>query len=66
MMVWPKDENIRRLIYHPAGSGIRFRKDGPADWPDDSYTARRIRDGDVTTTDPGAPAARKAVRHDKE
>jgi hypothetical protein len=38
------------VVYHP--SGVRFRKDGPADWPDDAYTTRRIADGDVTTEAP--------------
>ena len=58
MQVWPKNEDIRRVIYHP--TGVRFRADGPAEWPTDSYTARRIADGDVTAEDPNAPAARKA------
>jgi hypothetical protein len=64
MKVFPKDETIRRLISHP--SGVPFRKDGPAEWPDDSYTARRIRDGDVTTSDPGMPLkkASRAERHE--
>ena len=71
MQVWPKNDDIRRVIYHP--TGVRFRAEGPADWPDDSYTARRIADGDVTTTDPGAPPpegetaqapARKTGRHE--
>jgi hypothetical protein len=51
MQVWPKNDIIRKVIFHP--SGVRFRADGPSDWPDDSYTARRIRDGDVTTSEPG-------------
>lgn len=46
MKVWPKSDDIRKLITHP--SGIGFPDDGPAEWPDDSFTHRRISDGDVT------------------
>jgi len=28
-----------------------FRAEGPADWPNDSFTARRIADGDVTVVE---------------
>jgi hypothetical protein len=53
MKVWPKNDEIRRVIYHPTGN-IHFPAEGPSDWPEDQYTARRIRDGDVTASDPGA------------
>ena len=46
MKVFPKNDDIRRILYHP--TGVHFRKEGPADWPDDSYTHRRIADGDIT------------------
>ena len=46
MKVVPKNDTIRKLIKHPAAGP--FRAEGPADWPDDSFTARRIADGDVT------------------
>jgi hypothetical protein len=46
MKVTPKNDEIRKILRHPSAGG--FRKEGPAEWPDDSYTARRIRDGDVT------------------
>ena len=44
--VTPKDETLRRLLKHPRAGG--FRKEGSAEWPDDRFTQRRIRDGDVT------------------
>ena len=53
MQVWPKNDDIRRVIQHP--TGVKFRAEGPVDWPGDSYTHRRIADGDVTTEDPNAP-----------
>ena len=46
MKVVPKNDTIRKLMKHPvAGS---FRSEGSSDWPDDSFTHRRIADGDVT------------------
>ena len=55
MNVWPKNDQIRKMITHPAGN-ISFREEGPIDWPDDSFTHRRIQDGDVTTEDTKPPA----------
>jgi len=47
MKVYPKSDDIRQRIAHPTAGP--FRESGPAEWPLDSWTARRIRDGDVTT-----------------
>jgi len=44
--VVPKNDTIRKQIKHPVAG--KFRAQGSMDWPDDSFTARRIRDGDVT------------------
>jgi hypothetical protein len=58
--VTPKDDTIRGLIKHP--SGVKFPAEGSVEWPLDSFTRRRIRDGDVTVEDAkeGHPkAARK-------
>ena len=44
--VLPKNAAIRKLIKHPVGGP--FRGEGPAEWPKDTFTARRIADGDVT------------------
>jgi hypothetical protein len=43
--VTPKDDTMRRLLQHPRAGG--FRKDGSAEWPDDRFTKRRLRDGDI-------------------
>lgn len=60
--VWARNETMRKLLRHP--SGVSFREDineGVA-WPADTFTARRIRDGDVTDQRPtGDP---KSVEHD--
>jgi hypothetical protein len=44
--VTPKDDTMRKLLQHPKAGG--FPVDGSADWPNDRFTQRRIRDGDVT------------------
>lgn len=49
MKVMPKNDDMRKLLKHPTGGG--FIADGPAEWPDDSFTHRRIRDGDVTVVE---------------
>ena len=67
MKVFAKNDDVKRLITHPQGN-IAFREDGSAEWPDDSFTHRRIMDGDVTTEEPkavheetrAAPATKKA------
>jgi len=47
--VWAASEDMRRLLRHPGGA--RFRTDiGQAvEWPNDSFTHRRIADGSVST-----------------
>lgn len=43
--VSPAKEEYRGLIKHPNGGG--FRSSGSIEWPFDTFTKRRIRDGDV-------------------
>ena len=54
MKVLPKNDDVRRVLKHPVAKG--FRKQGPAEWPNDSFTARRIRDGDITVAETETPA----------
>ena len=51
--VTPKNDTIRKLIKHPTAGA--FRTEGSSDWPDDSFTARRIADGDVTVEEAPPP-----------
>jgi len=44
--VTPTSDDVRRLVKHPKAGG--FQAEGGAEWPNDSFTARRVRDGDVT------------------
>jgi hypothetical protein len=74
MKVWLCNEALRGVLRHP-GAGP-FPTEGPADWPDDSFTYRRIKDGDVSTeeskagsktskTDEAPKAETKAERKSK-
>jgi hypothetical protein len=60
MKVWPTSDKVRQVLKHPARGG--FRDHGPADWPDDTFTYRRIKDGDVTTKEPKEPKEAVAER----
>jgi hypothetical protein len=44
--VVPRDERMRVAIRHPAG--LAFRSTGSAEWPNDQFTKRRLREGSVT------------------
>ena len=49
MKVYAQSENMAkfpRFRWHPRGT--LFDSNGMADWPDDQFTRRRIRDGDVS------------------
>jgi len=49
--VEPRDEDMRRVLKHQP-SGIGFRSIGSVEWPDDSFTRRRLRDGSVKLAEP--------------
>jgi len=49
MKVWPKNDDMRKVLRHGV---VGFPEEGPADWPDDTFTYRRIQDGDVTVEEP--------------
>lgn len=54
MKVWPKNETIRKILRHPLGK-VGFHEQGPIEWPDDTFTYRRLQEGDITTEEPAAP-----------
>jgi hypothetical protein len=49
MKVKAKNETIAKFIRHPSGGS--FQSDGTANWPNDQFTKRRIRDGDITVVE---------------
>ena len=59
--VVPRDENMRRYLKHPS-TRVGFLAEGSAEWPNDQFTRRRIKEGDVTIEEAAAPeAAPKAI-----
>lgn len=44
--VEPKNDELRLILRHPTAGFFRGR--GAAEWPDDQFTERRLRDGDIT------------------
>jgi hypothetical protein len=45
LRVEPKNDLMRQILRHPT-AGF-FRGQGAAEWPDDTFTHRRLRDGDI-------------------
>ena len=61
MKVYVQSESMKRhprFRWHPKGT--MFDSNGMADWPDDGFTRRRLRDGDVTLK-----PSDKAVTHQR-
>lgn len=52
MKVRAKNLQVQKSIEHPTGGA--FRSDGTAEWPADTYTFRRLQDGDITADDVGS------------
>lgn len=45
--VVPKNDLIRKYLKHGV-TKVGFLAEGSAEWPNDSFTKRRVKDGDVT------------------
>ena len=43
--VEPANDDMRRVLAHPRAG--HFRSEGSMEWPDDTFTYRRLRDGDI-------------------
>jgi hypothetical protein len=50
--VYAGNENMRRILRHSNGTRFRAQLDQPVEWPNDSFTHRRIADGSVRTDGP--------------
>ena len=51
MKVYALKDNVKKFIRHMP-TGYRFDENGVSDWPDDQFTRRRIRDGDISLEPP--------------
>ena len=56
--VEPANDDMRRLLKHPKAG--HFRSEGSMEWPDDTFTHRRLRDGDIKR------AEQKDAHHHRE
>lgn len=45
--VYAANEDMRRVLRHANGTRFRSELDQPVEWPNDSFTARRIAEGSV-------------------
>jgi hypothetical protein len=60
--VTPATEEIRRVLTHPRG--MPFRETGSVEWPLDSFTHKRIRDGSITAEPVGDKPANQSARQE--
>ena len=60
MKVYAASDDIKKYIKHPFGV-TQFDADGLAEWPDDQFTRRRLRDGDITLEPAPSGRHRKAI-----
>jgi hypothetical protein len=49
--VVPRDDDMRRLLKHPRAGG--FRSEGSLEWPNDTFTQKRLRDGSIKLAEEG-------------
>jgi hypothetical protein len=58
--VVPVREELRSVLKHP--NGVRLRREGSVEWPNDRFTQRRIADGDIKIEEE-KPAEEKSAIH---
>lgn len=61
--VYSTKENVTKYIKHPRGTA--FTAEGVAFWPDDAFTHRREKDGDITREAPKGATPRAPSRESK-
>jgi len=52
--VYAANESVRATMRHASGTRFRAGLDQAVEWPNDSFTHRRINDGSVRTDGPGS------------
>lgn len=52
--VYAANETLREVLRHANGTRFRDKIDQGVEWPNDTFTARRIADGSVRTDGPGS------------
>lgn len=59
--VEPRDDDMRRLMKHPRAGG--FRSEGSIEWPNDTFTQRRLREGSVKLAEEKKEEPHQRRRH---
>jgi len=61
-----KAEDMRRLLRHPRAGG--FRSEGDIEWPNDTFTKRRLKEGSVKLAEEkkSQPDHRRSRQHDAD
>lgn len=54
LKVYAANETLRDVLRHPNGARFHDAMDQAVEWPNDSFTARRIAEGAVLTDGPGS------------
>jgi hypothetical protein len=49
-------DDMRRLLKHPKAGG--FRSEGDIEWPNDTFTFRRLKEGSITLAKPSEKEAK--------
>lgn len=60
--VLPKNDELRKVLRHPSDNVAFPASDAEKnwlDWPDDSFTHRRLTDGDVTIVEEKKPETKQ-------
>jgi hypothetical protein len=53
-------DHVKKSVKHPIGKR-GFDENGEANWPDDAFTARRVRDGDIEILEAGGDPPKGAA-----
>jgi hypothetical protein len=56
-----KAEDMRRLLKHPSAGG--FRSEGSIEWPFDTFTKRRLREGSIKLVEEKKAAPHSSQSH---
>jgi hypothetical protein len=63
--VFAANEDMLRVLRHPRGMRFRAALDQAVEWPNDSFTARRIADGSVRTDGPASSSGEAKAPDEK-
>ena len=66
MRVRALKEAVHKFVRHPRAGGFRSDQNQTVEWPNDAFTRRRIRDGDIEVVEQQADMTDKQKAHRQE